>query len=175
MDMKRIRNDKGELQCKKCLGWFALDLFGTSTHKRGIHVYSYPSANCRKCLYEHTKSWVQKNRHRVNAWNRSHRYQIKNEFINEYGGQCSCCGEHRREFLTLEHTYGKTKKIQVHLELERLKTAGWPKQGIRVLCFNCNSAKGIYGSCPHSWQVDEHRKPLNTKDRQTLYETTSTM
>jgi 5-methylcytosine-specific restriction endonuclease McrA len=175
MDMQRKRNDKGELQCKTCLHWFALDLFGTTTHKRGIHVYSYPSANCKKCLYQSTKKWVQKNRDKVNAWNRNHRYQLREEFINEYGGQCSCCEERRREFLTLEHIHGRINKTQVHLELERLKNSGWPTADIQILCFNCNSAKGVYGSCPHTWEVDEHRAPLNTATRQKIYETTSAL
>lgn len=164
-----MRNDKGELQCKKCLGWFALDLFGKTFHRRGIHVYKYASANCKKCLSQYTKTWVQKNRNYVNAWNRNHRYQVRDEFITEYGGQCSCCGECRREFLTLEHTHGRIKKIQVHIELEKLKNAGWPKQDIRLFCFNCNSAKGVYGSCPHTWEAHEHRLPLSVEDRRKLY------
>jgi hypothetical protein len=31
----------------------------------------------------------------------------------------------------------------------RLKKHGWPKEGFTILCFNCNCAKGIYGTCPH--------------------------
>jgi hypothetical protein len=29
-----------------------------------------------------------------------------------------------------------------------LKRNGYPK-GFRVLCHNCNSARGLYGYCPH--------------------------
>jgi hypothetical protein len=29
-----------------------------------------------------------------------------------------------------------------------LRDNGWP-EGYRVLCHNCNSARGLYGYCPH--------------------------
>lgn len=79
----------------------------------------------------------------------------KIEGINIYGGKCACCGETKFEFLTLEHINGrdKTKKRKsgktAWLELKWL---GWPKDGYTVLCFNCNCAKGAYGSCPHTWK-----------------------
>lgn len=74
--------------------------------------------------------------------------------IKYYGGKCSCCGESIIEFLTLEHLNGrdKTKKRRTGkaawLEAKR---AGWPND-LTVLCFNCNCAKGAFGSCPHTWE-----------------------
>lgn len=79
----------------------------------------------------------------------------KLEGIARYGGKCSCCGELEIEFLTLEHLYGR--------ELNDSKTgkAAWLKvkrekfpDKYTVLCFNCNCAKGIHGSCPHTWSKD---------------------
>lgn len=82
--------------------------------------------------------------------------RAKFDGIKHYGGKCSCpgCGESIFEFLTLEHLNGRDKsKIRrtgkfAWLEARR---AGWPKD-LTVLCFNCNCAKGAYGSCPHTWE-----------------------
>ena len=167
---RRERNERNELQCSKCLNWLSEDSFRMTRNKRGNRVYSYPSAECKKCLSERTKRWVQINRTRKNTWNNNKRHQLKEEFLKEYGGKCSCCEEYQKEFLTLDHIHGKPKKIQVHLELGRLKAAGWPKSDVQILCFNCNSTKGIYGSCPHTWEANEHRPGLNVGERKILYQ-----
>lgn len=76
---------------------------------------------------------------------------IKMEFIAEYGGMCSCCGEANPLFLTLDHIHGRTeKRLRGWRLYENLKRAGWPKDGLRLLCFNCNSGRQLNGGiCPH--------------------------
>lgn len=76
---------------------------------------------------------------------------IKFEFIAEYGGHCACCGESNPLFLTIDHIHGRTdKKYRGWRLYENLKRAGWPKDGLRLLCFNCNSGRQINGGiCPH--------------------------
>lgn len=71
-----------------------------------------------------------------------------------YGGCCKCCGEDIPEFLTVDHVNGdgaahrkacgKGRKIYADL-----KQRGFPQDGFRLLCFNCNIALGFYGYCPH--------------------------
>lgn len=80
--------------------------------------------------------------------------QAKIEGIAYYGGKCACCSEDTFEFLTLEHKNGrepgKRRRTGKWAWLE-VKRAGFPDT-ITVLCFNCNCAKGAYGSCPHTWE-----------------------
>lgn len=69
---------------------------------------------------------------------------------------CACCGEHKNEFLTLDHKGGNGTK---HRKRVNRKTGmafyRWLKQnnypsGYQVLCWNCNCSKGIFGYCPHN-------------------------
>lgn len=82
------------------------------------------------------------------------RRALRKEMILAYGGECSCCGESRFQFLTLEHTrrdgnverrlYGAGDQF-----FKRLKRMGWPKDGYTVLCMNCNWATRYGDQCPH--------------------------
>lgn len=89
------------------------------------------------------------NRQRNKAWKR----KIREEMIAAYGGKCSCCGETRYEFLTLEHKNGggyQDRRTSSGISiLRRLRDQGWPKDGYTILCWNCNASKGVYGYCPH--------------------------
>lgn len=75
--------------------------------------------------------------------------------IKHYGGKCACCGESRREFLALDHIGGGGNKHRKSLKTNGggtfyayLHARGYP-HGYRVLCHNCNQARGSYGYCPH--------------------------
>jgi hypothetical protein len=75
----------------------------------------------------------------------------KEQFIEAYGGKCSCCGETAFEFLTCDHINGQNRKedrkgADLYRKLRRL---GWPKDKYRLLCINCNFSIGHYGYCPH--------------------------
>ncbi len=66
---------------------------------------------------------------------------------------CVCCGESEMLFLSLDHIHGggnedrKVRGSGVKL-YTKLRKAGYPG-GFQVLCFNCNMAKGSFGTCPH--------------------------
>jgi len=95
------------------------------------------------------------------------RVALKNEFLDEYGARCACCGETERAFLSMDHfgadrgivvrqiTIGVKGKINKPAmlrgpsEYARLKKLGWPKDGIRILCMNCNFATRHGATCPH--------------------------
>lgn len=81
---------------------------------------------------------------------------IKRKTIEAYGGKCVCCGESIMEFLTVDHINGNgaEERKQIgrnggHYFYYYLKKLGYPKDNYQVLCFNCNCAKHMYGTCPH--------------------------
>ncbi len=84
---------------------------------------------------------------------RQQRKKLKDEFLQEYGGKCSCCGEKERAFLTLEH---KRKDGKQHRKkysttsqmLADIKRMGWPKDNYEIMCFNCNVGSKL-DECPH--------------------------
>lgn len=88
--------------------------------------------------------------------NRYRKYRL--DAIVFYGGdppKCLCCGETEYRFLTIEHKknnggiHRKEMKQKYYWGIyEYLKRNNYP-EGFSVLCYNCNSAKGHYGVCPH--------------------------
>ena len=88
---------------------------------------------------------------RYNEANRARSRRLREAVLAAYGGTCSCCGEARYEFLTLDHVGGggsdhrRAIHRKVYAEVRRL---GFPS-GYRLLCWNCNCATGRYGYCPH--------------------------
>lgn len=84
--------------------------------------------------------------------------RIKMEVIKAYDGCCRCCGETNPEFLTIDHAFGRNHEMYRRDRArskaqgaiwEFLKKIGCPQDRYRVLCFNCNSALGNFGYCPH--------------------------
>lgn len=86
------------------------------------------------------------------------REKITLEVFTHYSGgkpKCGCCGEERIEFLSIDHIEGegaahrRSLKITGGYRFYRwLKKEGYPP-GYRVLCYNCNLARGFHGYCPH--------------------------
>lgn len=85
-----------------------------------------------------------------------YRVALRREVIAAFGGACTCCHEAIFEFLTLEHLNndGAAHRRQVgknaQAQLLDIKKRGFPPE-YTVLCFSCNLAKGIHGTCPHTW------------------------
>jgi len=170
--------------CRKCdvllndENWYASD--------KERHSYI-----CKKCInkknkiwrqnnrdkcYQATKTWRQNNRDRWNQigkiWrhnNRDKRNQLQreayhlltNEVIDSYGGKCACCGETRKEYLTIDHVNGNGNKQKREIGIRGtqdfyrwLKKNNYPK-GFQVLCFNCNCGKGNYSVSPHNKEIFE--------------------
>ena len=101
-----------------------------------------------------------KNGHKYRDRARERRATLRAEFIHEYGGVCSCCGENTPVFLTLEHldNDGKEHRDEVGHDpgqlLRDLKRRGWPKDKYTLMCFNCNRARWVLGECPHKRKRD---------------------
>ena len=77
---------------------------------------------------------------------------LKLQTIKQYGGACACCGERTLRFLTIDHINndGAAHKRAINRApmYRWLRRHNFP-DGFQVLCFNCNCAKGLYGTCPH--------------------------
>jgi len=98
---------------------------------------------------EHLKYYKKHRQHILDTINKG-RLKIRKEVIAKYGGKCACCGESILEFLTIDHINGRERgdrKTGIHCYYF-LKKENYP-EGYQVLCWNCNSAKGLYGKCPH--------------------------
>lgn len=100
-------------------------------------------------------------RHKV-AMKRS-AIKLKLEVMRAYGGGCSCCGESRLGFLTIDHAKGGgTKHRKLVLKSNGggafyrwLKANGFPKE-YRAQCFQCNCGRAANGGvCPH-----KEKRPL---------------
>jgi hypothetical protein len=78
--------------------------------------------------------------------------------INHYGAKCRCCGITDIDVLSLDHTKGRGN---IHRRNIGTRGSGfylwvvnhsYPKF-LRILCLNCNKARGAYGSCPHDSEI----------------------
>lgn len=112
-------------------------------------------------LNNHAKLLIDKR----NYWN-----NIRDEVLMAYGNKCQCCGESDVRFLTLDHIDGRVntgksstgKRITGKKSMAEAKRLGFPKDKFQILCFNCNCAKGIYGTCPHQLQKKERSEGQGT-------------
>lgn len=80
--------------------------------------------------------------------------KLRTEALDAYGGKCDCCGESTPEFLTLDHFNGDGKQHRKLLGgtgpiYIKLRQEGWPRDQIRLLCWNCNCATRYGRVCPH--------------------------
>jgi hypothetical protein len=105
-------------------------------------------------------SYMKQNaRTKADGSQKAHYKALRDEMLAAYGQSCACCGEDTREFLTLEHLRGDGAKWRRKVGggvnmLRYLRKKGWPKDGLAILCFNCNSGKHINGGiCPHETAV----------------------
>lgn len=129
-------------RCKRILP-LTIEYFAKATTRfRGF------ATRCKRCCSEHGKKQYQKARLRS---------------LIHYGGNppcCACCKEERLEFLAIDHINGggnrHRKEINRNLHTWLYRNNYPP--GFRVLCHNCNFARGAYGYCPHeNERLDENK------------------
>lgn len=113
-------------------------------------------ANNRERHRESSREYGRKNAAAISAKLKEKRRALKQVILDAYGNSCACCGETLFEFLTLDHIENDgaahRRELKANGRSERiyndLIARGFPT-GFRILCFNCNSALGFYGYCPH--------------------------
>ena len=139
---------------------------------KGIDYFSYWCSSCKneRRRFQRTQdTWREKYGEKHRQYCRDYRLKLKKIVLDHYGNKCICCGERQIEFLTIDHISGGGSE---HRRL--LKTKGgtkfyrWLKinnfpAGYQILCFNCNSAKGFYGTCPHSYLVSVKQSLLTIR------------
>ena len=141
-------------RCKACL---AIDRkeYRLKNYEKSIQrVREWRNKN-RETLNENRREWYKQNREQQIAETREWRLKLRKEVLVAYGNICACCGEDRIEFLSIDHINGGGNKERKKLKLsggvsfyQYLRKNNFPK-GYRVLCHNCNMARGLYGYCPH--------------------------
>lgn len=92
------------------------------------------------------------------ARSRKRRARLRLTCLVHYSGgkmECACCGIKETMFLSIDHIagggdkhrrslFGKWRGAMYHWLIENNFPTGY-----RVLCFNCNCARGFFGYCPH--------------------------
>ena len=82
------------------------------------------------------------------------RDRLRDQMLEAYGAKCACskCPETNPDFLCLDHVNGDGKmhrlKVGSHTYAD-LRRQGWPQNGYRLLCWNCNSGTRFGRPCPH--------------------------
>jgi hypothetical protein len=93
----------------------------------------------------------------LNSWSRGRTRMLRLKVIEAYGSECACCGETEPAFLTLDHINGGGNKHRMEV-CGNASTAsfytwvirnGFPRDILRLLCYNCNCARAYVGYCPH--------------------------
>ncbi len=152
--------------CPKCKKEKPLSSFYVKKNARWKSEEYQPY--CKDCVRDRTHIYYLKNREELKERERNRkkklgeellasrrlgRKKLRQEVLNQYGGECACCKENRFEFLAIDHIDGGG---QSHLKsiggasnlIYWLRLNKYPKE-FQVLCHNCNMAKGMYGFCPH--------------------------
>lgn len=124
-----------------------------------------------KVTYQTQKSWKEALkvnnpekyelfRQRRSEKNKKIRLKLKIEVMSKYGAICQCCRESRIELLTIDHikNNGAAHRREINIRGGHefylyLKKQLYP-EGYQVLCWGCNSSKGMYGYCPHQRERD---------------------
>jgi len=141
-------------ECAGCHQWKTPDELYRSP-KGGFWSY------CRDCNAIDAKARYAINRcdpaHVKKAidYQRAFKDRVRAEVRAAYGDACACCGETEPEFLTLDHVnndgaeHRRDGKVRTGYSTWAFaKREGFP-DWLQLLCWNCNSAKGAWGECPH--------------------------
>ena len=138
---RESQRDRSERLCKECQKPLPIP----RNHQMILH------RECRTHFYNHQAVISG----RANRSAREGNRRLKLRVLAAYGGVCLCCGETSWQFLTIDHINGDGNAQRKHLGLNGSQFYRWLQKqnypvGFRVLCFNCNTAIGFYGGCPHA-------------------------
>jgi predicted restriction endonuclease len=99
--------------------------------------------------------WASSSKDYQREYARQYAVKFRQQVLKMYGGKCACCGEAHQEFLQIDHIDGtgadhrKSGCGVGHRFYRWLVKNGCPRDNYRLLCSNCNWARGRYGYCPH--------------------------
>jgi hypothetical protein len=113
------------------------------------------TVECKECIRKRMREVFKRNPGKWAASSRRYNRKIRKAVLNHYGPKCACCGESRLDFLAIEHIDGGGLRHRREvLGAQHKSLAVWLRAnkyppGFRLLCHNCNCARGWYGKCPH--------------------------
>jgi hypothetical protein len=111
---------------------------------------------CSRCAQKAATNYAAGEAPAIEARKLAYVRQARADVMRAYGGAvCTCCGDTHEEFLSIDHIDGggsahrrKLKGKGGHGFYLWLRKHNYPP-GYRVLCMNCNFARGMRGYCPH--------------------------
>lgn len=135
-------------------------------------MYDRKTEKAKKYNREYQRKWRIANPEKAHAIDKRHREKagpgrhrnytihrrnyigkLREEMFEHYGQVCACCGEDEKRFLTIDHINGgggaHRRMAPGGNVVVDLRRKGWPKEGLRVLCMNCNWATRTRLPCPH--------------------------
>jgi hypothetical protein len=125
-------------------------------------MFSIEDNDCRYCssnnatLYLNCLAFSEKIKKLT--YERQFHQKVRLKVLSHYSKstlKCSCCGQGNTDVLAIDHIDGEGNKERKSLNrtggsnfYRWLINSNFP-EGYQILCYNCNMAKGFYGSCPH--------------------------
>jgi rubrerythrin len=145
----------GRKLCRRCSNVRNTSWRKANPERASGHALKYYRQN-REERVAAKRAWDAANRESIREREARRRARLRAEVLAAYGGACACCQERRPEFLAVDHINGDgaahrrelKSRAMAHL-YNLLKKQGFPKDRFRLLCHNCNHARGLYGYCPH--------------------------
>jgi hypothetical protein len=113
---------------------------------------------CKACNRAKSVAWYYRHQDKARAAALNRHRVLRREVLAAYGDACACCGETTPEFLSVDHVNSDgaahrreigASKNDTAAVLRWLKKHNFPREGFRLLCFNCHLARTFWGSCPH--------------------------
>lgn len=153
-----------ELSTKKCKKCGLIKLLSEFYRNPGLK--SGIANECKECSKKMHYRWRDSNLEKAKESVNKTLKKLRQQFIDAYGGKCSCCGESAPEFLTVEHKFGGGKHDRKSQGgalglLRSMRDQGWPKDEYDLLCYNCNCGKRLGRICPHK-SMDNNRSGILT-------------
>lgn len=142
----------GEYECRTCGLVLPGDRFNVKTATRRDGVYKHLALDCKTC---------------GNALKLEQHHQKRLETYAVYGGKCICCGEHRWQFLSLDHIENDGASHRRAMNTTSLFMWAWRNEfpsTLQLMCINCNVGRSRNGGiCPH--QLEPGWKPGRVESR----------
>lgn len=152
------RKNSIDPRCRRCGTKRAGEWNAKHREHRASYMREWNKKNPDKLRAQSKRNWakIARNKSRklmVYQKMAVYRAGARADVLRAYGGRCVCCGEDRDHFLSIDHVMrdghlhrASIGNNNIYLWLRR---NGFPKDRFRLLCHNCNFAKGRYGVCPH--------------------------
>lgn len=127
--------------------------------------------NCNKCnvnlVAKNWPNWLIKKHHYICKFCYSKNKNVKRKYLRSYkkvnalqmvgSGACACCKESNVQFLNIDHINNNGNEERELLGLVGQNMYAAVSDGmreiddLRVLCYNCNCARGNYKFCSHEF------------------------